>query len=121
MAWKYPFELRKRQPSTILPRRISERAVPLVGKKGNATKCALGLDGYLSAFWYFLVLGEGLGLFDLLVIDLLWWRNTERIRFSFLPQKEPYQDLGKRGGSFARGIPLFVVVAALTAGVVTLL
>ena len=43
--------------------------------------------GYLPTFWYFLAFGEGLGLFDLLVIDLLWWRNTKRIRFSFLPEK----------------------------------
>lgn len=88
---------------------------------GLAFKGVLAFDGYLSAFWYFLVLGEGLGLFDLVVIDLLWWRNTERIRFSFLPQKEPYQDPSKHVGSFVRGVPLFVVVAALTAGVVTLL
>lgn len=81
----------------------------------------LVFDGFLSAFWYFLILGEGLGLFDLLVIDLLWWRNTKRIRFSFLPDKELYQDPGKHIGSFIRGIPLFVAVAALSAWVVTLI
>lgn len=27
------------------------------------------------------VIGQGLNLFDLLIIDLLWWRNTKRIRF----------------------------------------
>lgn len=27
------------------------------------------------------VMGQGLNLFDYLVIDLLWWRNTKRIRF----------------------------------------
>lgn len=88
---------------------------------GLVLKGVLGLDSYLSAFWYFLLLGEGLGLFDLVVIDLLWWRNTERIRFSFLPQREPYQDPSKHVGSFVRGIPLFAAVAALTAGIVTLL
>lgn len=50
---------------------------------GLALKSVLGLNNYLSAFWYFLAFGEGLGLFDLLVIDLLWWRSTKRIRFSF--------------------------------------
>ncbi len=88
---------------------------------GIALKGLFSFDGYFSAFWYFLLLGEGLGLFDLVVIDLLWWRNTQRIRFSFLPDKAAYQDPSKHIGSFVRGIPLFAVVAALSAAVVTLL
>ena len=80
----------------------------------------LAFDGYLSAFWYFLALGEGLGLFDLLVIDLLWWRNTKRIRFSFLPEQEAYQNPAKHIGSFVRGIPLFAAIAALSALIVSL-
>ncbi len=87
---------------------------------GLAFKRVLGLSGYWSAFWDFLIFGEGLGLFDLLVIDLLWWRNTRQIRFSFLPEKEPYQDPRKHLGSFVRGIPLFAAIAALTAGIITL-
>ena len=66
-------------------------------------------------------LGEGLGLFDLVVIDLLWWRNTKRIRFSFLPEKAPYQDPQKHISSFVRGIPLFAAVAAISAGIVSIL
>ena len=88
---------------------------------GLALKNVLSLNGYMPAFWYFLALGEGLGVFDLLVIDLLWWRNTKRIRFSCLPEKKYYQDPRKHIASFLHGIPLFVVVAALTALVVTLL
>ncbi len=88
---------------------------------GFVFKSILNFDGYLSAFLYFLLLGEGLGLFDLLVIDLLWWRNTKRIRFSFLPEKAAYQDPSKHIGSFVRGIPLFAVIAVLSAGVVTLI
>ncbi len=87
---------------------------------GIVLKNVLAFDGYLSAFWYFLLLGEGLGLFDLLVIDLFWWRNTGRIRFSFLPDKEHYKDPSEHIGSFVRGIPLFAAVAALSAGIVTL-
>ena len=87
---------------------------------GIALKGFLSFDGYLSAFWYFLLLGEGLGLFDLVVIDLLWWRSTRRIRFSFLPDKAAYQDPARHIDSFMRGIPLFAVVAALSAAVVTL-
>ena len=86
---------------------------------GIVLKGLLSFDGYLSAFWYFLLLGEGLGLFDLVVIDLLWWRNTQRTRFSFLPNKAAYQDPSKHIGSFVRGIPLFAAVAALSAAVVT--
>ena len=88
---------------------------------GLALKNVLELNDYLSAFWYFLAFGEGLGLFDLLVIDLLWWRNTKRIRFSFLPEKQPYRDPKKHIGSFLRGIPLFAAIAALTALIVTVL
>ena len=88
---------------------------------GLALKSVLNFNGYLSAFWYFLALGEGLGVFDLLVIDLLWWRNTKLIRFSFLPEKKYYRNPKKHIGSFLRGIPLFAAVAALTAAVVTAL
>ena len=85
---------------------------------GLALKSVLNLDGYLPTFWYFLAFGEGLGLFDLMVIDLLWWRNTKRIRFSFLPEKEYYQDPKKHIESFLHGIPLFAAIAALTALIV---
>lgn len=88
---------------------------------GLVFRKVLMLDTYLSAFLYFLAFGEGLGLFDLVVIDLLWWRNTKRIRFSFIPEKEEYRNPEKHLGSFLRGIPLFAAVAALTALVVTLL
>ncbi len=88
---------------------------------GLALKSVLAFEGYLSAFWYFLILGEGLGLFDLLVIDLLWWRNTKRIRFSFLPDKAIYQNPSKHIDSFVRGIPLFAAIAALSAWVITIL
>ena len=86
---------------------------------GLALRGVLNLDGYLSAFWYFLAFSEGLGLFDLLVIDLLWWRNTKRTRFSFLPEKKYYQNPKKHIESFWRGIPLFAAVAALSALIVT--
>jgi hypothetical protein len=88
---------------------------------GLAFRNVLAFDGYLSAFWYFLIFGEGLGLFDLVVIDLLWWRNTKRIRFSFIPEKAAYQDPTMHIGSFVRGIPLFAVIAALCAPVMSLI
>ena len=86
---------------------------------GLVLKSVLNFDGYPAAFLYFLAFGEGLGLFDLLVIDLLWWRNTKRIRFSFLPEKKYYRDPKKHIDSFLRGIPLFAAAAALSALIVT--
>lgn len=80
----------------------------------------MNFKSYLDCFIYFLILGEGLGLFDLLVIDLLWWRNTQRIRFSCLKDKSYYQDPKKHIDSFLRGIPLFVLVAAVVAFIVRL-
>lgn len=85
---------------------------------GLVLKNVLGLKDFWTAFWFFLALGEGLGLFDLVIIDLLWWRNTKRIRFSFLPEKAHYQASGKHIGSFLRGIPLFAAVAVLSAAIV---
>lgn len=86
---------------------------------GLILKNILEFSDFGTTFCFFFALGEGLGLFDLVVIDLLWWRNTKRIRFSFLPEKEYYQNPDKHIGSFLRGIPLFAVVAVLSAGIVT--
>ena len=131
----YPDEVqqRVRQHPQLAGAAPRERPVPLLllsnlllftvvfSILGLALKNVLGLGSYEAAFWFFLALGEGLGLFDLIVIDLIWWRNTKRIRFSFLPEKGYYQDPGKHVGSFVRGIPLFAAVAGLTAAIVTLL
>lgn len=88
---------------------------------GFVFKGYLHLDSFIQAFLFFLLLTEGLGVFDLVVIDLLWWRNTERIRFSFLKDKSYYQNPKKHIDSFMRGIPLFVVVSLVSAVVVGLL
>ena len=85
---------------------------------GLALKNILDLNSFVTAFWFFLTLGEGLGEFDLVIIDLLWWRNTKRIRFSFLPEQSHYQDPTKHINSFLRSIPLFALVAVLSALIV---
>lgn len=89
----------------------------LVGVLGHRQ---MNFTGYLDCFIYFVILGEVVGLFDLIVIDLLWWRNTPRIRFSCLKDKSYYQDPKKHIDSFLRGIPLFIVVAAVVALIVNL-
>ncbi len=88
---------------------------------GVIMKKSLGLNDFWTAFAFLLTLGEGLGAFDLVIIDLLWWRSTKRIRFSFLPEREHYQDPTKHINSFLRGIPMFCAVAVLSAAIVNVL
>ena len=112
---------RKRNPPLPFGSAIFSLFTALFSILGLALKGVLNLNNYGSAFGYFLAFGEGLGLFDLLVIDLLWWRNAKRIRFSFLPEKQYYQNPKKHIESFLHGIPLFAAIAALTALIVTVL
>ena len=100
--------------SSILLFTVVFTVIGLVGRG------ALGLQDFNTAAWYFFWLGEGLNLFDLVVIDLCWWRNTKRIRFSCVPEKEAYQNPKKHVGSFLRGIPMFAVVAVIVGWIVTL-
>jgi hypothetical protein len=88
---------------------------------GLVLKYTIGFKGFLDIFIYFLTMGESLNLFDLAVIDLLWWRNTKRIRFSFIPDKNLYQDPSMHIGSFVRGLVMYVIIALIVAGVLTLL
>lgn len=88
---------------------------------GLAGRKALGLQDFKAAAWYFFLLGEGLNLFDLVVIDLWWWRKAKRIRFSCVPEKEAYQNPKKHVDSFLRGIPMFAVVAVLVGFIVGVL
>lgn len=53
-------------------------------------------------------------------LPFLLWKIT-LIRFSFLPNGEDYQDPGKHIASFLRGIPMFAAVAAIAAGIVTMI
>lgn len=41
----------------------------------------------LFVFGIFIKSEEILNLFDLIVIGLIWWRNTKRIRFKDIPEK----------------------------------
>lgn len=89
--------------------------IGVVGKKH------LGLYDFKTAALYFFLLGEGLNLFNLVVIDLLWWRNSKRIRFVCVPEKDAYQNPKKHVDSFLRGIPTFALVAVLAGWIVTLI
>lgn len=78
------------------------------------------LTSFADSFVYFLILGETINLFDFAVIDLLWWRQTERIRFSFLPDKRLYQDISEHLYSFLRGIPMYAVVSLIVSSMLLL-
>ncbi len=82
---------------------------------GLVCKKICGLDSYLSAFLYWLAVGEGLNLFDLAVIDCLWWRHSRRIRISVAPDPDDYLNPYEHIMSFLRGIPVFVAVGAISA------
>lgn len=67
------------------------------------------------------ILGQGLNVFDLLVIDLLWWRNTKRVRLSRIPEKKLYQNPRKHLEAFARALVMYLLVALIDGYLLTLL
>lgn len=75
---------------------------------------------FTQNFIKLLILGEALNIFDLVAIDLLWWRNTKRIRFSKIPEKSLYQNPKKHIEAFFRAIPMYIIVAAVDGYFLTL-
>ncbi|WP_019133577.1 hypothetical protein [Kallipyga massiliensis] len=75
---------------------------------------------FMHNFIRLLILGETLNIFDLFVIDLLWWRNTKRIRLSKIPQKELYQNPKKHIEAFSRALVLYFLVAVVDGYLLTL-
>ena len=75
---------------------------------------------FMHNFIRLLILGETLNVFDLIVIDLLWWRNTKRIRLLKIPQKELYQNPQKHSEAFLRALVLYFFVAVLDGYLLTL-
>ncbi|MCI8410017.1 MAG: hypothetical protein HFJ09_12230 [Lachnospiraceae bacterium] len=61
-----------------------------------------------------LLLGQCLNVFDFLVIDMLWWRKSKRIRFTGTEdKKELYANPRKHFISFLKGIVVFLLVAVI--------
>ncbi|WP_122820944.1 ABC transporter permease [Varibaculum vaginae] len=77
-------------------------------------------ENFAYNFICLLILGQTLNVFDLLVIDLLWWRNSERIRLSKIPQKELYRDPKKHIEAFIRALLLYFFVALVDGCLLTL-
>ncbi len=87
---------------------------------GFALKFTVGFDSFKDSFVYFLILGESLNLFDLIVIDLLWWRNTPRIRFSCVPDKKLYQNPSVHIESFIRALFMYLLVALVVSLIISI-
>lgn len=75
---------------------------------------------FIHNFISLLILGQTLNIFDLIVIDLLWWRNSKRIRLSKIPQKELYKNPKKHIEAFLRAVILYSIVAVVDGYILTL-
>lgn len=75
---------------------------------------------FVQNFIALLFLGQVLNIFDLVVIDLLWWRNTKRIRLTKIPEKAPYQNPKKHVESFLRAMVMYFLIALVDGYILTL-
>ena len=75
---------------------------------------------FIQNFLNLFILGQALNIFDLVFIDLIWWRNTKRIRLSKIPQKGLYQNPQKHIASFLRATIMYTAVAAFDGYLLTL-
>lgn len=75
---------------------------------------------FVYNFIQLIILGEILNVFDLVIIDLLWWRRTKRIRLSKIPQKELYQNPKKHIEAFKRAVLMYFFIALLDGYILTL-
>lgn len=77
-------------------------------------------SNFTQNFLSLLILGQTLNVFDLIVIDLLWWRHTPRIRFSKLPQPALYQDPRKHISAFIKAFIMYFAIALIDGYLLTL-
>lgn len=72
------------------------------------------VDGFTANFMHLLILGPCLNAFDFLVIDMLWWRNSKRVRFKGTEDRRNlYSNPKKHFISFLKGIVVFLIVAVI--------
>lgn len=75
---------------------------------------AIRKPNFLHNFICLSIIGQGLNLFDLLVIDLIWWRRTKRIRFTKIPEKDLFQNPRKHHiESFTRAFVMYLLIAVI--------
>ncbi|WP_311492755.1 ABC transporter permease [uncultured Anaerococcus sp.] len=75
---------------------------------------------FVQNFMALFILGQGLNIFDLVLIDLLWWRRTKRIRFSKIPGKSLYQNPKKHIEAFERAFLMYFFIALVDGYILTL-
>lgn len=74
---------------------------------------AIRKPNFLHNFICLSIIGQGLNLFDLLVIDLIWWRRTKRIRFTKIPEKDLFQNPRKHIESVTRAFVMYLLIAVI--------
>ena len=77
-------------------------------------------ESFVQNFIALIILGQGLNVFDLVFIDLLWWRNTKRIRLSKIQEKALYQNPKKHIDAFERAFFMYFLIALLDGYILTL-
>ncbi|MFP3155937.1 hypothetical protein LQZ18_16250 [Lachnospiraceae bacterium ZAX-1] len=71
-------------------------------------------ENFVDNFICLLILGQCLNAFDFLVIDMLWWRNSKRIRFTGTEDLQSvYRNSKKHFISFLKGILVFLMIAVM--------
>lgn len=78
-------------------------------------------DSFAHNFFCLSMIGEALNIFDLFIIDLLWWRNTKRIRLGKIPEKALYQNPKKHIEAFARAFVMYLFIALIDGYILTLI
>ncbi len=79
-------------------------------------------DNFKENFLNLLILGQGLNAFDFFIIDLLWWRNTKRVRITTTKDKsELYRNPYKHFVSFLKGIVMYLLIAVIDGLVLSLI
>ena len=77
-------------------------------------------SGFRTNFVNLLILGQCLNAFDFLVIDMLWWRNSKRVRFTNTKDRgELYSNPKKHFVSFLKGMVVFLIVAIIDGAILT--
>lgn len=78
-------------------------------------------QGFFPNFLNILIMGQTLNAFDFLIMDLLWFRNTRRTRFTGTEDQDwLYRDPSNHLAAFLRGIPAFLVVALIDGFILSL-
>lgn len=77
-------------------------------------------ESFLYNFVFLLILGQVMNLFDLLIMDMLWFRNTKRVRFSEYSDDSLYKDPKEHIISFLKALVMFTIVALIDGAILML-